>query len=330
MSAEAWDDDFDLGDSGGLAGMSPLGLSLDRKQDVPEMNESHLTLMGVDSMGIDLVSSGSDTDDGFDFEDPSLPLSLPLSPEPPTTKNMSLPLVQPAPLPTGKPGEALVGISADPSTREAWDDDFDLGMDDEDDAATNDFDAIPSSIDDTIAGTTLSLNTPSTIDLDGFGESDDGDEDWDAEMGLDDDDVLTLATPTTTNDTRDNGAVGGGEEDLVVSSSSSSDEEDWDEDFKTSDDDFTQNLGMIRNLIQGIQTVGMEAEVGVPKRYRLLDTVSLSATHLEIKYPPPSETYSVHPSDGFKRMSGKQINDWLTGIAAKKLKTYITGGRFKR
>ena len=27
MSAEAWDDDFDLGDSGGLAGMSPLGLS---------------------------------------------------------------------------------------------------------------------------------------------------------------------------------------------------------------------------------------------------------------------------------------------------------------
>jgi hypothetical protein len=214
-------------------------------------------------------------------------------------------------------GEALVGISADPSMREAWDDDFEFAFDDDEqtiNASNSNVKTNPLESKDggtlSLANNTasLTLNLPSNendSDMDGFDDSEE-EVDWDTEMGLVD---------SNDKDTAED--------------SPSSEEEDWDKEFNDADADFEQSLGMLRNLIQGKQQV-IGQEIGVPKRYRLFDAIELGAAQSVTKYPPPSETYSVHPSDGFKRMSGKQISDWLTGIAVSKLKTYVTGGRSKR
>ena len=329
---ESWDLDFDLGDDLIQPNINQPGQQIINQPIINSNSNNNSTNNLLNSLD-DFSDSDSDSE-GNDIDDDikAVPVDIPSDA---TQQRQSAPSLESTPrLPTGNDGKALVGISADPTMREAWDDDFDLALEDNDTASISES-ALMASDESDAPMTLATFENMDDVDIDGFGDTSSSEEEnWDAEMGLD-----------------ANGDEG------ALDDMPSSDEEDWDAEFDDDDGDtsnndtaqassatsdvgddhveksqFTMHLGMIRNLIRDEhQSSGLDQDrAAVPRRYRLLDAISGSAAQQVVRYPPPCETYSVHPTDGFKRMGSHRLAEWLTNIAESKVSTYLMRGTSKR
>ena len=334
-------------------GMALVGISAD-----PTMQESWDDDFDFDLDDDTATETASDTVVTNVTQPPKITRPPKIKQPPTSQSDFSSAALAPS-LQTGN-NKALVGISADPTMQESWDDDFDLDIDDNTTAAAASAaaaTAVPNKSQsvETNDANQLTLSTFDDIEkeVDGFvdfeddgfsdvtsDEDEEDEEDWDAEMGF--------------------------QENNATNDDVSSDESDWDAEFdedegldtktQTSNKDdknngveksqFTMHLGMIRNLIQDVQQGGLEQDGAfVPRQYCLIDASGDNNYKVE-RYPPACETYSVHPSDGFKRMPLRDVLDdqnrlktmgletWLKTIAQGKngvrRTEYLQGGSSKR
>ena len=248
--------------------------------------------------------------------------------------------------------DRVLGIAADPTENEDWSTDFeisvdlsvslpysvprtanradeeddDFGDDDDDDDDDDDLDWGASGDDDGEAV---------VVRRDGVGMPDGGDLVVNAMLDGD----AGLASLGVLADL-DLGGNDGADEASVVSIHSSSEGSDWDAEFASDSESagpgaFRLRLGALRNLVNDDQrTVHPHKLVAgaVAKRYRLMNAVSSSSVgrgggvgrqQVIVRYPKPSELYTLTAADGIARMNETQLEQLLSRSVLQSRKVYL-------
>ena len=189
MATEVWDDDFDLGDEIGPGNssltMTRSFLVVGKDDDDDDTSPQNLTLPTVrDDFGSQTINLDDDFD--FDSDGDEEEEDAGKQPLPPATSSLDPDL---APLlPTGNDGRALVGIAADPTTTETWDDDFDLAIDDDEEEDAGSDKMIGGEGDGSSSKHESSSRNSLTLPVQNSGEEEE-EEDWDAEFEVGENDL---------------------------------------------------------------------------------------------------------------------------------------------
>ena len=160
-------------------------------------------------------------------------------------------------------------------------------------------------------------------------------------------DLVGNAMPDDLADLGLGGNDGADDSASVASSDSSSEGSDWDAEFASDSESagtggvvsepgvsFRHRLGALRNLVKDDQrTVHPHKLVAgeVAKRYRLMNAVSSSAgrgggvgrQQVIVRYPKPSELYTLTAADGIARMNETQLEQLLSRSVLQSRKVYL-------
>ena len=271
MATEAWDDDFDLGDEIG-PGNSSLTMTRSTSYVVGKDDDPSPKNLTLPTVRDDFASQTINLDDAFDFDsdDDEEEEDGGKQPLPPATSSPD-PDLGPL-LPTGNDGRALVGIAADPTTTETWDDDFDLAVDDDDEKDAGSEKKIGGEGGGSSSKHESSDRNSLTLPVQYSGEEEE-EEDWDAEFEVGENDLGGglggLVKAETTKKT--------GNED----EEEESEEEDWDAELTIHPQRRrigTPSLMMTKKIVEEVMVMVVVVEEETRERERIRRRVSSACT----------------------------------------------------